>query len=351
MQTNVEDLPFEIWLIVFQYLEARDIFGAFQNLNSHFNRILDSNQLSLHVRLEETPNPNDPYWSDSVLNRITSLQTVIPFRYTYFLQFLRCHLDKLIRLQSLSIKTPQYSVSSIPYLCHCFKELNHLEYLSVTCGPYKVIFDTILALPTLRICQLILKESPLSLDHLHLVQVNSSIKQLFFVFLDKIDYPLINLLLHRTPALERLEISGSFATHISSSLFSEALFILPELRVLKFKLEGEYFTSDSFQSLHTTLPALKYFYFHYTKHMLPGIFLDCFIAHWWSVIEPIQRLNIHIKGHVLMDFTFVILKEHFQKNRQILSEKIKQSNEYIKFEWNEQDFNKFKLIEIIIVKN
>jgi hypothetical protein len=200
----VKHLPFEIWRIIFQYLEAHDIFGAFQNLNSYFDRILDSNQLLFYVHLKETDNnhlenPNNPYWSNSALNRITCLQSVIQPRSTYFLEFLRWHADKLVRLQSLSIKTQIRGISSIPYICQSLKELNRLEYLSLTCGSYKIIFDTILALPTLRMCQLILKESPLLIDDLHLFHVNSPIKQLFIVFLDRIDYPLVNLLLSHTP--------------------------------------------------------------------------------------------------------------------------------------------------------
>jgi hypothetical protein len=357
MQTHVEELPLEIWLIIFQYLEAHDIFGVFQNLNSHFNRILDSNQLSLYVRLKETDNnhlknPNNPYWSNSALNRITCLRSVVQSRPTYFLEFLRWHADKLIRLQSLSINTQIRGISSIPYICQSLKELNRLEYLSLACGPYKIIFDTILALPTLRMCQLILKESPLSIDDLHLFHVNSPIKQLFIVFLNKSDYSLVNLLLSHTPKLKRLELSGSSFSFTPVSLFAESSFVLPELRVLKLKLESGYFTYDCFECLHTTLPSLKHFYFHYTKHMLPEIFFDHFNTRWWPIIEPIQCLDIHIKGHILIDdIDPIIQNTNLQKNRQILSDKINQSKEYLKFEWNQQDFLILKHIEITIIKD
>jgi hypothetical protein len=81
------------------------------------------------------------------------------------------------------------------------------------------------------------------------------------------------------------------------------------------------------------------------------MFLDHFITYWWSIIEPIQRFDIHLKGHIFIDDVFPIEQINFEKNRQILSEMINQSNEYIKFEWNEQNINKFKLIEINIIKN
>jgi hypothetical protein len=353
MQTYVEELPFEIWLIIFQYLEAHDLFQAFQNLNSCFDRMLSSNQLLLYVRLKEADNnhlqyPKNPYWSNSALNRITYLRSIVQSRPTYFLEFLRWHADKLNQLQSLSIKTQPRDRLFIPYICQSLKELNRLECLSLTCAPYKILFDTILTLPTLRICQLILRESTLPIDPL--LHVNSPIKQLLIVFLDRINYSLVNLLLNHTPKLKRLELSGSSFSFEPISLFAEPLFILPELRILKLQLENGYLTSDCLECLHTTLPALKHFYFHYKKHVLTEIFLDHFVAHWWPIIESIQRLDIHIRGHILIDDICDRIPMHLKKSRQILSDKINQSNGYFKFEWNEQDFARLKLIEITILK-
>src|SRR5689334_12714987 len=109
MFTHAEDLPMEIWLIIFRYLETHDLFQAFRNLNNYFHQILISDHLSFYLQLKETDNnhfqhPINPYWSNFILNRTISLQSDIQNNSDYFIQFLHWHTNKLIRLQSLSIK-------------------------------------------------------------------------------------------------------------------------------------------------------------------------------------------------------------------------------------------------------
>ena len=350
----MDELPLEIWFIVFQYLEAHDIFEAFWDLNSHFNRILNSNQLSFFVRLKGTDNnhfkiPPNPYWSDSVLKRITCLRPVLKSQSNYFSLFLYFHSDKLIRLQSLSVKASYRDSVENRYFSQSLNKLVCLECLSYTGEIDDTILSAILALPKLRICQLILGGVETSSGGFHRADVNSPIKQLFFVFLNSIDYQLVNLLLCHTPDLKRLEISGRDFSFSAVSLFSQTLFTLPKLRVLKLKLDSGFLMPDCFQYLHETFPALKYFYFNYTKHLLSGTFFDDFITNWWSIIKPIQRFEIYIKGHILIKDTSV--QSSYQKFRQLLSEKINQSNAHLKLEWNEQVINLLRLIEINIVKN
>jgi len=354
MHTCAEQLPIELWLTIFRYFEAHDLFQAFENLNHHFDQILASNYLSFYIRLKESDNnhlqySNNSYWSDSVLNRIVCLRSTVQSRSNYFLEFLRWHGKKLIRLQSLSFKTYPRDTLSIPYICQSLKEFDHLEYLSLTCIPHQILFESILSIPTLRICQLILKDSTITINHsLH---VNSPIKQLFMVFLGYVNYSLVNFLLNHTPKLKRFEFSGSSFSFDQISIFDKPLFILPELRMLKLKLESGHFTSDCFKCLHITMPVLKYFYFHYDRHVLPETFLDYFVSYWWSIIEPIQHIDIYIKGHIIIDIFDNNIKINLQKKRQILRDRTHQSNGSFKFEWTEQDFVRLRLIEITIVKS
>lgn len=355
MYICAEQLPIEIWLAIFQYLEGHDLFQAFQNLNSYFNQILTSHHLSFYIRLKVTDNNHqqyltNPYWSDSVLNRIVCLRPIVQSRSGYFLEFLRWHAKKLTRLQSLSIKTNLLDITSLPYLCQALQVFDRLEYLSLTCIPNETLFETILSLPALRICQLILRESMTIINHF--LNVNSHIKQLIVVFLGTMNYSWINLLLVHTPKLKRCEIAGPYFSFDQIVLFNKPSFILSELRILKLKLDGGYFSPDCFTYLHTIMPVLKEFYFHYYKHILPDAFLGDLTSHWWSIIESIQHIDIFIKGHIYTDQTFYnnALTE-LQNSRQVLHERRNQSNGRLKVEWTEQDFVRLRLVEITILKS
>jgi len=354
MYTCVEQLPIEIWLTIFQYLEAHAIFQAFQNLNHYFNQILASNHLLFYLRLKETDNNHfqystNPYWSDSVLNRVICLRSGIQSRSNHFVEFLRWHANKLIHLQSLSIQTHSQDTPSIPYICRTLKELNRLEYLSLTCTPSQRLFESIFSISTLRVCQVIFRESSTRIDYS--LDVNSQIKQLFIVFPGNINYSLINLLLLSTPKLKRFEMSGSSFSFDQISIFAKQLFILPKLRTLKLKLAGGYFTSDSFKCLHATMPVLKHFYFHYNKHVLSETFLDNFISYWWLVIEQIQYIDICITGHIIIDTDDDNIWVELKKKRQILLDKSYQSNGSLKIQWTEKDFLRLRFIDITIVKS
>ena len=185
MNTCVEQLSIEIWIMIFQYLEAHGIFQVFPNLNYYFNQILASDHLLFYIRLKQTDNNHlqystNPYWSDSVLNRVVCLRSGVQSRSNHFLEFLRWHANKLIRLQSLSIHINSRDTLSIQYISRALKQLNRLEYLSLTCTPSQNLFESIFSMPTLRVCQLILRESTTKIDYS--LNVNSQIKQLFVVF-------------------------------------------------------------------------------------------------------------------------------------------------------------------------
>jgi hypothetical protein len=153
------------------------------------------------------------------------------------------------------------------------------------------------------------------------------------------------------PKLQRLEISGPYFSFDQASIFDKQLFTLPELRILKLKLANACFLSDCFKCLHSIIPLLKYFYFNYTKHILPETFLDNFNSYWWPILEQIQYINIYIKGYVTIDTNNNNAHINLQKNQQILLARTTQFNKSFKVEWNEQDFKRFRSIEITIIKS
>ncbi len=354
MKAYAEQLPIEIWLMIFRYLEMDDLFHGFHCLNSYFDQILASDHLSFYVRLKETDNHHlqyskASYWSDSVLNRIICLRSSVQSRSNYLFQFLHLHVNLLNRLQSLSIKISRQDTLYPSSNFEVLQKLHGLKYLSLVCTLNQHIFESILAISTLRICRLILRELTETMNYHSDVQ--SNIKQLFVVFLNNVNNSVIDLFLLHMPKLQRLEISGPYFSFDQVSIFDKQLFTLPELRILKLQLANACFLSDCFKCLHSIIPVLKYFYFNYTKHVLPETFLDIFNSYWWPIIEQIQYINIYIKGHVMIDTTNNNTHINLQKNQQILLARNRQFNKSFKIEWNEQDFKRFRSIEITIIKS
>jgi hypothetical protein len=50
MFTKLEDLPTELWLEIFTYMNIRDQFNAFFNLNKRLNQILFSNRYQISCK-------------------------------------------------------------------------------------------------------------------------------------------------------------------------------------------------------------------------------------------------------------------------------------------------------------
>ncbi|CAF3936924.1 unnamed protein product [Rotaria sp. Silwood1] len=167
----------------------------------------------------------------------------------------------------------------IPYICIALKEFHRLEYISIKCIPNQTLLETILALPTLRICQLLFRKVVVDINYR--LGTNSNMKQLFIAFYHNVNHSIINLLLSHTPELKRLEICSSYSKADQVLLFIEPLFTLPQLEILKLKLKNGYCTSDCFKSLYKIMPFVKYFYFNYYNHFLNETFIDYFTTCWW----------------------------------------------------------------------
>ena len=108
MVTRVENLPPELWISIFSYLEVPDLFKAFNNLNTYFDHLLASNHLSFHVRLTKKDNNHrllstTPFGSKTILNRIMYLHWTGVYRSRYFPQYLNKNATEFTRLRSVVI--------------------------------------------------------------------------------------------------------------------------------------------------------------------------------------------------------------------------------------------------------
>ncbi|CAF4303995.1 unnamed protein product [Adineta steineri] len=79
MPSKFEQLPIEIVLIIFQYLEAHDLVNGFGCLNSYFRSILLSPHLRVHVNIDTNDMgpqlQSNSIWSLLTFESIYSLKT------------------------------------------------------------------------------------------------------------------------------------------------------------------------------------------------------------------------------------------------------------------------------------
>jgi hypothetical protein len=73
-----------------------------------------------------------PYWSESILNLIISLQPISQHTTFHIPEFLRLDCTKLTQLKSLTVKL---CGRQTPSIFSAFEQLNSLDYLSIECVP------------------------------------------------------------------------------------------------------------------------------------------------------------------------------------------------------------------------
>ncbi|CAF3428260.1 unnamed protein product [Rotaria sp. Silwood2] len=258
MKARAEQLPIELWLSIFSYIEVHDLFQAFSNLNNFFDKLLASQHLLLYVQLGSTRknynskfNQSNFYWSNSILDRITCIQFFSEYESDDLLQFVQSYSKKFIQLKSLII---QASIQNISSICSALEQLNSLQSISLTCKPSQKLLDAILHISTLRICRLRFWR-PISTINYH-SGTNSNVEILHIKLLDDPNHSIVYLLLSHMPKLKYLEIEKCR----SVPLFAQELFILEHLQILKFIWDRHQYKSDYFAHCHTVIPYLKSLY-------------------------------------------------------------------------------------------
>ena len=138
MPLSVENLPPEIWLYIFFYLEGHDLIRAFSHLNLFFDSLLRSPHLQLHIRIKKNESNQrlpEPIWSHINLQNIFSL-SVGQKKANCLIQFLRWHAHNLVRLQAVSIYLRQSNLyNNIQFLTFALRQLPSLIYIRIKYRP------------------------------------------------------------------------------------------------------------------------------------------------------------------------------------------------------------------------
>jgi len=350
MKISIEDLPVELWISIFSYLEAHDLLQAFINLNHYFNQLIASDYLLFHVQLgKSNHNPLEyfikPYWPDSILNRIINLQPSIQHKTSHIPEFLRWHCSQLIQLKSLKVKLRG---GEIPPTCIALQQLNSLHYLSIECVPNQILLEAILSVPSIRICRL---------DFLRpLTPINgysnniSNIEILDIKIRDDSNNSIINLLLSHMPKLKRLEINiPEIHVNNQNSFFDKSL-ILSKLRTIKITWSADNLNSNLFEDLHEIMPVLKCVYLNMDHYSFYKDFFNNFMYYWRPIFQKKEQINIFLKCRSLkmaIDHNMQMTLDQFQSNLLAMNEEY---NRHVKIEWTEKLYGLCKIIEISIYK-
>ncbi|CAF1437945.1 unnamed protein product [Rotaria sordida] len=351
MKSCIEHLSIELWIEIFSYLEAHVLLQAFTNLNHYFDQLIASNYLLFNVRLGKIHQNSleysiRPYWSEKILNRIISIRPIIQHKISHIPEFLRWHCTKLIQLKSLTMKLRGREIA---YVCSALQQLKSLHYLSIECLPNQILLDSILAVPTLHICQL---EFLRPITPINCYSKNISNIEVLDIKLQDDSYgSIINLLLSHMPKLKRLEYNN-YDIYVKNRewIFFKSLFILPQLRTIQAQWSSNYSSSSIFQNLHQNLPVLKCFYLNMNFDFINEDLLNNLIFHWWPIFLKIERINIFIRCQQNLIMITDDMQTNFDTFQSVLLDMNKQYDEFVKTEWTEKSYTTSKVIEISICK-
>lgn len=351
MKTSIEHLPVELWISIFSYLEAHDLIKAFTNLNYYFDQLIASDYLLFNVKLGKIDhNPLEysikPYWSDSILTRIISLQPIIQHKTSHIPEFLRWHCSELIQLKSLKVKIRG---REIPSICIALQQFNSLYYLSIECVPNQILLEAILSVPSIRVCRL---DFLRALTPINCYSNNiSNIEILDIKLRDDSNNSIINLLLSHMPKLKRLEINiPEINFNNQNSFFNKSLFILSKLRTIKIIWSGANLNSNLFEDLHEIMPVLKHVYLNMDYYSFYKDFFNNFMYYWRPIFQKKEQINIFLKCRSLemaIDHNMQMTLDQFQSNLLAMN---KEYNGRVKIEWTEKIYGISKIIEISICK-
>ena len=342
MKTHAERLPVEIWLTILSYIEVHDLFYAFLSLNAYFNKLLNSSHLLLHVQFQSTKEKNNSKsyrsnfnWSNSILNRITCLQSNSEYSSSDLPQFLQYHSKELIRLKSLISRPLKPEYSSI---CNAIEKIDSLQYVSLTCIPNQKLLEAILLAPNLRICRLKFHRPTSFIDYNF--WANSNVEILRIKILEQSSHAILYLLLSHMPKLKHLEIDQCNPL----PLINQNIFILEHLHTLKLFWNSSEHRSNYFEQCHRVTPCLRRFYLVVNYFQFDELSDKNLIHFLLTLLKRIKPITIGIQCCRLTttvdDNIVTKLNDYCQ---QLLFELNTQNNGTFQIRWTEEKLNEHKI--------
>ena len=329
MVTLVEDFPSEIWILIFRYLEAHDLFRAFTKLNNHFDRLLSSKYLRLKIQFNEKNRSNlisIIYCSaKTTFNRACSLQWIDKRQYDYLPQLMQKNLSELIRLESLKIEIHPRQTTLI---CQVLPELYSLKNVSIKSKHIQsFLVQTLLTHPSLNRCELIssstistaecILNNPSNIEILHLTEMCIVLR------------PTTNSFDDYLPRLTDFQICGSMKTfkNLSRWILNEIV-TFGRIPLTTMKSKSNRSMMIFFDYFQLVLSFIKHLSLQIYIDIQDEILLEYLTNHWWTDIEQIEQLHISIQISKQINETDVETQQRFSNYANKLSSKKKESSQF-----------------------
>ena len=292
--SSIENLPTDIFLEIFDYLEGGKLYQAFTDLNARFERLLDVSNLRMktnwsfkEVRLRED------YLKDLIVpnkHRILSLELCYPWssKFVYSRPFIDTSFIRLESLQLYHITETNFIallvvLANLPRLTSLYLCV-HDDLTNIT-DAYQQIFT----FPSIRFLQLLTDSSlgPISLP-MAMTEQFTRIESLGVEHECSVD-DLLTLLSY-TPRLRRLTCSFIIESEVVKARDSWAA--IPSLRhVCIYRWEADFHAFETFTT--KTAPALKSLYISCYKSA------DLLNAEQWERV-----LSQHLPHLSRLDFVY-----------------------------------------------
>lgn len=160
MPSKLEQIPSEIFLTIFRYIEAHELINAFANLNSYFDSLLTSSHLRVHAIIDPNditlpPTTNNSLWHIIKPQNLCSMK-MKDKKQNILVEFVLCHANDLIHLTSLTLVMEGCHVEGIIRILPLLVDLKHLVIKQRPRNTEKnsknSFLTTILKMKSLRTC-------------------------------------------------------------------------------------------------------------------------------------------------------------------------------------------------------
>ncbi|CAF1393612.1 unnamed protein product [Rotaria sp. Silwood1] len=156
IKTMMEDLPIELWLDIFTYLNIQERFNGFFNLNQRINRILFN--YHHHINLKDN-DENSQFLFEHILPQLPHPQSISSLRLqninkmNLFKNAKRLHFPYLKSLTLCCLYITNDILDLIYFHAHQLEHLNATLFIS---SKWNILLKLILSLPKLHTCYLYL---------------------------------------------------------------------------------------------------------------------------------------------------------------------------------------------------
>lgn len=326
MKTCIEQLPIELWLSIFSYIEIHDLFRAFSDLNRSFDQLLAFHQLSLYVQFDSTVREKFS-WQQSILNRLSRIESCLEKESLELFEFIGSYSKQLIQLKSLVIQTFLQNTASI---CNALEQLHSLEYIELTCVPTQQLLETLLTLSNLHICRL--KLWPPRSNITERLYRSSNVEVLHIKLLGDTNHSILYFLLLNMPKLKYLE----FEEKNSMALFRQNLCNFEHLRVLKFIWSSSQYKPGYLENYHKIFSRLRSLYLDVYYFQLDELLNNKLIDFLSTLVTKIKGIKIFIICKLLITIIDNDIQTKFDRCCQRLTMILNnQSNVICQIQWTE----------------